>query len=251
MDHPDMGTQRQRPARLTDDALAKLREVSTATLTTQLLKRGFRNTFMRDVRPLRPDLRMVGYALTLRYIPAREDLDQIATIDNLTNAQRLAVESIEDGDVLVVDARGELGAAVLGEILAARVQRRGAAGLVTDGAFRDSPQIARMEMPSYARAAHATASTTLHHPVDVDVPIGCGGVMVQPGDVLVGDAEGVVVLPIGVAEEVARHAFDQEQLESYLLRRVQEGAGIRGIYPPDEQTLRDYEQWRTGSTPTA
>lgn len=238
-----MTAEKARPG-VSEEALAMLREVSTATVTTQLLKLGFRNTFMAGVRPLRPDLRLAGYAMTLRFIPAREDLDLRLDIDNATNPQRIAVETIARDEVLVIDARGEVNGAVLGEILTARIMARGAAGLVTDGALRDSPAIAALGLPAYARAAHANASVIMHHPVEVNAPIGCGGVMVQPGDVIVGDGEGVAVVPLALAEEVARRAHEQEQLESYLLRRVREGAGLRGLYPPNEQTVREYEQWR-------
>ncbi len=242
MDHHDDGA---RPGRqISDQAFARLSAVSTATLTTQLLRLGFRNTFMSGVQPLCAGPHMVGYARTLRYIPAREDLDLHSEIDNRTNVQRVAVETIGMRDVLVIDARGEIGAASLGHILATRLQQRGAAGLVTDGALRDTPSIVAMDFPVYARAAHARMSFLLHHPVDMDVPIGCGGVMVQPGDVVVGDAEGVVVIPIAVAEDVAHTGWAQEQLESFLLFRIRYGASLIGVYPPEEDTLHAYEQWQ-------
>lgn len=233
--------------RLTAESWRKLHEVSTASLTSELLKLSFRNTFMVGVRPLRPDRRMVGFAFTLRYIPAREDLDFQVEYDNWTNPQRVAVETIEPDQVLVIDARGETGAASLGHILCTRLMMRGAAGLVTDGALRDYPAIARLDFPSYARGAHGTTSSVLHHPVDFGLPIGCGGVMVQPGDVVVGDAEGVVVIPVNVAEEVADRCYERDRLESWLQRRVAGGASIRGTYPPDEETLAEYRRSACGS----
>ena len=229
------------PMELSPEAWRKLHEVSTASLTSELLKLGFRNTFMAGVRPLRPDTRLVGYAFTLRYIPAREDLDFQVEYDNWTNPQRVAVETIGPDQVLVIDARGQTGAASLGHILCTRLMVRGAAGLVTDGALRDSPAIAELAFPSYAGGAHATTSSVLHHPADFGLPIGCGGVMVQPGDVLVGDGEGVVVIPAGVAEDVAARCYQRDRLEAWLQRRVADGASIRGTYPPDEETLAEYD----------
>jgi regulator of RNase E activity RraA len=229
---------------LTADEMQALRQVSTASLTTQLLKRGLQNTFMQGVLPLRPDLRMVGYAFTLRYIPAREDLDRSTDYDNWTNPQRVAVESVGPDDVLVIDARGDLSAASLGHILMTRVMKRGAAGVVSDGAFRDSPSISGLNMPTYSSGMHGTTSFVSHHPMDMNLPIGCGGVAVFPGDVIVGDAEGVVVIPRHLAGDVARDTLEQDLFENWALARVQSGASIRGVYPPDDETRAEYEEWR-------
>jgi regulator of RNase E activity RraA len=222
----------------------RLLEVSTATLTAQLLGRGFRNTFMPAVSPLRPDLRMVGTALTLRYAPAREDVSIGRSIDNSTNVQRLAVESIDPGQVLVIDARGDLSAGSFGQILATRIKVRGAAGLVSDGALRDTPAFQELDLAVYARAAHAAASAVAHWPVDMNVPIGCAGVLVIPGDVVVGDAEGVVIIPADLVDEVARDAHEQEQLEAFIQQRVEQGSSIRSVYPPDAETLAEYNRLR-------
>jgi regulator of RNase E activity RraA len=229
---------------LAPEAMQLLRRVSTATLTSQLLNRGFRNTFIGGLQPLRPDLRMVGYAFTLRYVPAREDLDMQVHYDNSTNVQRLAVEAIETDDVLVIDARGETRAASFGHIIATRIMQRGAAGLVSDGGLRDTPRFRELALPTYIKAPHATTSSVVHHPADMNVPIGCGGVLVMPGDVVVGDAEGVVIVPRHLAEEVARGAFEQDQIEEFALSKVQSGAHIRGVYPPDERTRAEFEEWR-------
>ena len=228
---------------LSTDAKAKLRSVSTATLTSQLQKSGFRNTFLAGLNPLRPDLRMVGYAFTLRYIPAREDLAD-ERYDNTRNVQRLAVEAVGPEDVLVIDARGEVSAASLGHILGTRITQRGAAGFVTDGALRDTPGFRSLELPTYIRAAHATTSFVAHHPVDMQVSIGCAGVAVTPGDVVVGDAEGVVVIPAHLAEEVAHGGYEQEIREEFFQEKVAGGASIIGVYPPNEETLAAFEQWR-------
>ncbi|MBI3960666.1 MAG: ribonuclease activity regulator RraA [Chloroflexi bacterium] len=231
------------PHLLSDEAKAKLRQVSTATLTSQLQKHGFRNTFLAGLYPLRPELRMVGYAFTLRFIPAREDLaDEL--YDNTKNVQRLAVEAVGPEDVLVIDARGETGAASFGHILGTRITARGAAGLVTDGALRDTPGFRQLALPSYIRAAHATTSFVVHHPLEMQVPIGCAGVAVLPGDVIVGDGEGVVVIPSQVAEPVAQAAFEQELREEFFLQKIASGASIIGTYPPNETTLAEFECWR-------
>ena len=218
-----------------------LHRVSTATLTSRLMKAGLRNTFLGGLGPLRPDLRLLGYARTLRYVPAREDLDMQVDYDNATNIQRLAVEAIEPEEVLVIDARGEVRAASFGHIIATRIMKRGAAGLVTDGALRDTPRFRSLNLPVYARSAHATTSSVMHHPADMNVVIGCAGVQVCPGDVVVGDAEGVVVIPAHIAEDVARDALRQDDMEEFILQKVQQGASISGVYPPDAATKAEYE----------
>jgi regulator of RNase E activity RraA len=229
---------------LSEEAIAKLKTVSTATITSQLNKRGLRNTFLAGIYPLRPDLRMVGYAFTLRYIPAREDLaDEL--YDNTRNVQRLAVEAIGPDDVLVIDARSEVGwGATLGNILGTRLKVRGAAGIVTDGALRDTPGFKEIDLPTYIRAPHATSSFVVHHPAEMQVPVGCAGVAVIPGDVIVGDGEGVVVIPAKMAEEVAHDAYEQERREEFIQQKIAGGASILGVYPPDEKTLAEYKEWR-------
>lgn len=215
-----------------------LREVSTATLTSQLVHHGLTNCFIRGLQPLRPDLRLVGQAFTLRYVPVRGELESARTrFDNTTNKQRLAVERIGPGEVLVIDARGELGSGAFGHIIATRITRRGAAGLVTDGALRDSAGFRSLDLPSYCRAPHAAASSLRHHPVELQVPIGCGGVLVEPGDVVVGDQDGVVVFPLELADEVAEAGHAQERLEEYVWQRVNAGESILGVYPPSEETV--------------
>lgn len=234
--------------RISEETRTLLGGVSTATLCTQLRKRGYRsNFFMRDVAPQRPDLRMVGQAFTLRYIPARDDLEPTGDYDNQTNIQRIAVETVGPGDVLVIDARGETSAAVLGNILAARIASRGAAGIVTDGAFRDAPVIRSLEFPTYARGQSANLSNQIHFPSEINVPVACGGVALVPGDVIVGDAEGVVVVPVAIADEVARDAAEQESREAFIFEKVKAGSSIVGVYPPNEQTMREYEEAKARS----
>lgn len=230
--------------RLSDSARDALVRVSTATLTTQLLERGLRNTFIAGLRPSRPDLRMLGFAFTLRYAPAREDIGSGSHYDNSSNVQRIAVERVQADDVLVIDARSQRSAASFGHIIATRIARRGAAGLVTDGALRDSPSFAQLDLPVYYAAAHATTSAVLHHPVDINVPIGCGEVLVVPGDVIVGDAEGVVVVPYHLVEEVALGAREQEALEEFALEHIRDGAPIADLYPLAPERREAYEAWR-------
>ncbi len=232
-------------APLPPEVAERLAQVSTATLTSVLLKLGLRNTFMTDVHPLVSGMRLVGQAFTLRYIPMREDLDEAALqghFDNLTNPQRIAVERVAQGDVLVMDARGEIRAGTIGNILVTRMKRRGAAGLVTDGAFRDAAGIAAVGLPAYCRGTHAATNVTLHHPVDIQLPVACGGVSVFPGDAMVGDGDGVIVIPRHLAAEAAARAVEQERRERFILSKVQAGASIIGVYPPNAETLAEFER---------
>lgn len=221
-----------------------LGQVSTATLCSQLLQRGIRNCFLAGVAPVGEAKRMVGHAYTLRYVPAREDLGVSAHFDNSTNEQRLAVEDVGPGEVLVIDARGDCSAGTLGNILATRLASRGAAGLVTDGSFRDYSAIANLDLPAFAGGANARLSSVIHHPADRNLPISCGGVLVQPGDVLVGDADGVAVVPNAMADEIAREALRQEQLEDFITEQIAGGAAIAGVYPAGEELLADFEVLR-------
>lgn len=234
---------------MSDKALDALRRVSTATLTSQLLRRGFRTTFLAGLLPQRPDLRMVGYAFTLRYVPSREDLAFNVDYDNEKDIQRRAVELIEENDVLVIDARNETRAASFGHIIATRIGHRGAAGLVTDGALRDRPSIAQLELPSYCRGSHATTSSVAHMAADFNVPIACAGVLVMPGDIVVGDAEGVVVIPAAIAEEVAHASFDQDLVEEFALEHVRNGEPIGDLYPLAPSRRAEYERWRKQRRP--
>lgn len=232
------------PAPIAPETWTLLEAPSTATLTTVLSKHGLWNTFMTGVRPFNPHLRMVGQAFTLRYIPAREDLDHTGVFDNFTDPQRLAVERIGPRDVLVIDARGDERAGTMGNILATRMKVRGCVGFVSDGCYRDTPNIAALGLPTYAKGMHAATNKTIHHPADFQLPIGCGGVSVYPGDVLVGDGEGVVVIPRHLADTVAREAAVMEDRESFFLEKIAAGASIIGVYPPDEKTQAEYQQRR-------
>jgi regulator of RNase E activity RraA len=232
-------------AGLSDETRRLLELTSTATLTTQLFKRGLRNTFVQGVRRLTASAPvMVGEAFTLRMIPAREDLDHPGMFTDRSHPQRRAIEECPAGAVLVIDSRKDVRGGSLGDILIARLMERGVVGVVTDGALRDTPQIEPLAFPVYAGGSAAPASFGIHHAVDLDQPIGCGDVAVFPGDVLVGDAEGVVVIPRHLADEVARDGAEQEQLESWILKEVKSGRGIFGLYPPDDEARARYQSWR-------
>jgi len=228
------------------ETLALLRRVSTATLTTQLFKRGLRRAFMQGVRPLGAyDGNLVGPAFTLRNIPAREDLDSVAVLTDPAHPQRRAIEITPAGHVLVIDCRGDVGAACAGQILVTRLARRGVAGLVADGGIRDAGPIGEMpQFPVFCAGPSAPLNLARHHAVESNVPIGCGGVAIYPGDLIVGDRDGVVVLPSAMADELARDGAEQEELETFLLQRVADGAALPGTYPPDAATRAAFEQWR-------
>ena len=222
-----------------------LLKVSTATLTTVLFKRGLRNTFIEGVRPLSPDaFRMAGPAFTLRYIPSREDIDTIDVFKDPRHPQRHAVETIPAGAVMVIDSRGDARAASAGGILVRRMMVRGAAGIVTDGGLRDSPEIAVMGFPAFSRGPSAPTNLVRHHAIDIDVPIGCGGVPVYPGDWVVGDGEGVVVIPLAIVAEVAAEAVEMTAFEDYVERQVAAGRSIIGLYPPSPEARAEYEAFR-------
>ena len=225
--------------------IARLKRVSTATITTQLFKRGLRNCFIQGVRLLGVlGENMVGPAYTLRNITSREDLDHVGVFANPEHPQRKAVEHAPAGRVLVMDCRGDTRAASGGEILMTRLTIRGAAGVVSDGGMRDAAAIGRMALPVYCAGPSAPLNLARHHAVDIDVPIACGGVPVYPGDMVVGDADGVVVIPAHLAEEVARDCAEQEVLEEFLLTRIQGGARLPDTYPPNEETKAAFEVWR-------
>ena len=224
----------------------KLMHVSVATLATALFKRGFRNQTIQDVRPVRPKGRnMVGPAYTLRYIPAREDLNQIDVFKNPEHPQRKAVEVCPPGAILVMDSRKDPRAASAGDILVTRLQMRGVAGVVTDGGFRDAMKIAELDMPAYHNRPSSPTNLTRHQALDLNVPIGCGDVPVFPGDILVGDDESVIVIPAHLADDIAREAHEMTAYEDFVSEQVKAGATIVGLYPPtDPSNLEIFAAWR-------
>jgi regulator of RNase E activity RraA len=224
----------------------RLMGVSTATLCTALFKRGLQRQFIQDVRPLNPGLpNMVGPAFTLRYMPAREDLNPITVFEDRAHPQRKAIEDCPPGSVFVIDSRKDARAASAGGILVARLMTRGVAGIVTDGGFRDSPEIATLAIPAYHHRPSAPTNLTLHQAIDIDVPIGCGDAPVFPGDIVVGDAEGVVVLPAHLADELAAEAVEMTVFEDFVHEQVLEGRSILGLYPPTDAASRtEFAAWR-------
>lgn len=224
---------------LSDTVRAQLSSVSTATLAGRLQRRGFRNAFLGGLVPLRPGRRMVGVAHTLRYVPERPDLAKLLGF----NAQRVAVESVRAGEVLVIEARGERHAGTIGDIFATRARQLGCVGVVTDGSLRDTPAIADLGLAVYHRASHGATLGRLHTPLDHQVPIACAGVTVLPGDVVVGDDEGAVVIAAALAAEVAAEAVATEQREDFALERVRQGASTEGYFPLSEQNEPEFERW--------
>ena len=224
-----------------DRTLELLKSVSTATISTQLLQRGLRNVFLHGVKPVTPH-RMAGPAFTLRYIPAREDIDTLDVFQDYDHPQRKAIEDVPPGHVLVMDCRNQTRAASAGGILMTRAQARRVGGVVTDGALRDTPEIQRLGLPVYAQGASPLTNLVQHHAVDLNVPIGCAEVPVYPGDIMVGDEEGVVCIPQHLATEVAEAAREQEKLERFVQYEISNGKPLRGTYPPDEDTLRRYHE---------
>jgi regulator of RNase E activity RraA len=225
----------------------KLKGVSTATLASALYKRGLRNQMIQDVRPLSPprDGSMVGEAYTLRYMPAREDLNPMSVFRDHSHPQRKAVEECPPGAVLVIDSRKDARAASAGGILMTRLMVRGVAGVVTDGGFRDSAEIAGLDMPSYHHRPSAPTNLTLHQAIDINVPIGCGDAPVFPGDVIVGDMDGVIVVPAEMADEIAAEAVEMTAYEDFVTERVRAGHKTVGLYPPtDEKNLEAFAVWR-------
>ena len=224
---------------------ARLARISTASIATALFKRGLRNQVIQGVGPVaRKPHNMVGQAFTLRYIPAREDRNDIAVFRNESHPQRLAIEQCPPGHVLVIDSRKDARAASAGSILVTRLQVRGCAGIVTDGGFRDAEAIGALEMPAYHVRPSAPTNLTLHEALDIDVPIGCGDAPVFPGDVIVGDGDGVIVIPAHLAEEIASECAGMEDFETFVIESVRSGEPVIGLYPPTRpETEQRYAAW--------
>ena len=224
----------------------KLKRVSTASLCTALFKRGLRNQYIQEVGPVAPkDDNMVGQAYTLRYIPAREDRNPIEVFRDPNHPQRVAVEQCLAGHVLVMDSRKDARAASAGSILVTRLMKRGVVGIITDGGFRDAEGIGKLDIHAYHNRPSAPTNLTLHEAYDINVPIGCGDAPVFPGDVLVGDRDGVVVLPAHLADEIAEECAGMESFEDFVLEEVMAGKSIIGLYPPTkDETKANFEAWR-------
>ena len=228
------------------ETLDKFREVSVATLATALFKRGLRHQVIQNVHPLSQKGRnMVGPAFTLRYMPAREDRNQLAEFRNPKHPQRHAIETCPEGCVLVMDSRKSATAASAGDILITRLMVRGGAGVVTDGGFRDAMEIGQLEIPAYHSRPSSPTNLTTNEAIDINVPIGCGDAPVFPGDIVVGDDDSVIILPAHLADEVAEEAIEMTAYEDFALEQVQNGETIIGLYPATkEENLERFAAWR-------
>ncbi len=232
------------PDVLTDEIREQLSAVSTATLTHQLQMRGLRSTFLSGLAPAHPELRLVGRARTLRYVALREDVKNLAL--NGRTAQKQVVETVRPGDVVVMEARGVPDAGTIGDIFAARVKALGGTGVITDGAIRDTPAVTALGMPVYYQSSHAATYGRHHMPYSVDDSITCAGVFVQPGDIVVGDAEGAVVIPYALVAEVAAAAVAQEDVEEFAIERVAAGESTDDLFPLATERRPEYEAWKAG-----
>lgn len=227
---------------LSAELRAKLERIPVAGLSAQLRKRGLNNVTIDGVRPMHPGTKIVGTAKTLRFVPGREDLFQ--SHGGGYNAQKRAFDSVGEGEILVIEARGEAGSGTLGDILALRAKARGAAGIITDGGVRDYDTVAGIGIPVYSAGAHPAVLGRKHVPWDHDVTIGCGGTTVQPGDILVGDSDGVIVIPPALAEEVADAALAQEDEDAYVAEQVAAGHPVDGLFPMNAEWKARYDAWR-------
>ena len=228
------------------DTREKLMQVSVATLATALFKSGLRNQVIQGVHPVKPKGRnMVGPAFTLRYMPAREDRNQLVEFRNPKHPQRVAIETCPEGHILVMDSRKDARAASAGDILITRLMKRGAAGVVSDGGFRDAATIGELDIPAYHARPSSPTNLTLHEAIEINVPVGCGDAPVFPGDILVGDDDCVIVIPAGIANEVAGEAVEMTAYEDFVVERVKEGESIIGLYPGTrEEHQQAFAKWR-------
>jgi regulator of RNase E activity RraA len=238
---PETNSGAELPTVLTDELRQQLASVSTATLTSQLQARRIRSSFLTGLKPLKPGQRLIGRARTLRYVALREDAAK--RYGGPANAQRRAIDAVEPGDVLVIEARGVPDAGTIGDIYAMSAINNGAVGIITDGALRDTPAVAELDVPVYHQSSHASTYGRHHMPYSVDDAVTCAGVFVEPGDVMVGDEEGVMVIPADLVAEVTAAAVDQEQREAFALERVSQGESYHGLFPLSDDRRPDYEAW--------
>jgi len=221
-----------------------LRSLTTATITTILLKKGLRNTWMRGPMPFTDgQKRVVGRAFTLRFVPMREDL---ATPESWAKpiSTRHAIENMPEGAIAVVDAMGFTDAGIFGDILVARMKKRGVEALITDGVMRDAAGVADVGLPLWCAGVAAPPAIAGLTFVGWQEPIACGGVAVFPDDIIVADGDGAVVIPGGLVDHVVEHGPEQEQLEGWMISEIDKGAKLPGLYPPDEETRARYEVWK-------
>lgn len=226
-------------------ALEKLRQVSVATITTCLYRAGVKRACPIGIAPLAPGQpRMAGEAYTVRFVPAREDVGGISSYGGVENIHQQAFERCPPGAVLVMDTRGETRGCSCGDLLIGRLKARGCEGIVTDGGFRDTPDIAALDFPAFQRISVPAPSFGFLQAVEADVPVGCGDVAVYPGDVVVGDAEGIVVIPRALAERIADEAFEQTAYDAFAALEVARGASVIGLYPATDASRAAFAAWR-------
>jgi regulator of RNase E activity RraA len=243
-----------RDAPVAPDVIERLSRASSGSLTTELFRRGLKQCFLVGLKPMNPNAaRFAGEAYTMRFIPTREDIDTYATLTpypNPDNLQWEAVENIGKGQVLVIDSRNDMSSASAGNVLATRMMVKGCAGLVTDGGLRDGREYAELPFPAYARGIVASTRLSTHHAADLQVPIACAGVAVYPGDIIVGDGDGITVVPRHMAAEIADACGKRDAFEAYLVQRIASGEGLYGVYPPTDKIRADYAAWvEAGSRP--
>ncbi len=232
---------------LDERVIKALQGVTTATLTTVLLKHGLRNVWLRGTRPLAPGQpRLVGRAFTLRFVPAREDLATPASWGSPIST-RAAIEDMPAGCIAVVGALGVTDAGIFGDILCARMSKRGVAGLVTDGVVRDVAGVLGTGLPVWCQGVAAPASVAGLTFVGWQEPIDCGGVAVFPNDVIVVDQDGAVLIPAAMLDEVISASVEQERLEGWIMQEVERGMPLPGLYPPNEENKARYTAWTEGA----
>ncbi len=235
---------------IAEQTRAKLMRVGSAHVANVLLKYGFRNVYLLGIAPVAAGQeQLVGRAYTLRFMPAREDIDLMANYLKDDNKHRRAIEECPPGAVLVIDAMGSTRSAAMGDMMALRLKQRGVAGVVTDGGYRDAPAIIDTGLPCYQKQAAPPATPIAMHPVELDGPVGCAGVAIYPGDVIVGDAEGVVVIPHAFVDEVAEQAFDTVEYEAFAAMHISRGRPIFGLFPASPESRIEYEQWVAAGRP--
>lgn len=229
-----------------DSTRQKLQGVSVATLATALYRRGLRNQVIQGVHPIaQKGKNMVWLAYTLRYMPAREDRNQLTEFRNPKHPQRVAIEECPAGHVLVMDSRKDARAASAGDILITRLMVRGGAGVVTDGGFRDAATIAELDIPAYHQRPSSPTNLTTNEAIELNVPIGCGDAPIFPGDIIVGDDDCVIVIPAELADEIADEAVEMTAYEDFAVEQVKNGQTIIGLYPCTKDENKDaFEKWR-------
>lgn len=237
---------------LPKETLEKLARASSGSLTTELFRRGLKQCFLVGLKPMNPGhARFAGEAFTMRFIPTREDIDTYATLTpypNHDNLQWEAVEQIQSGQVLVIDSRSDMSSASAGNVLATRMMVKGCAGLVTDGGLRDGNEYSTLPFPAYARGIVASTRLSTHHAADLQVPIACAGVAVYPGDIIVGDGDGITVVPRHMAAEIAEACEKRDAFEAYLVERIASGEALYGVYPPTDTVRADYAAWQAAGS---